>query len=252
MTFSAEREGPQVITFGCRLNTAESEMMRVHATQAGLMRAVIVNTCAVTAEAQRQARQAIRRVRRNNPETTIIVTGCGVQVDPEMFAQMPEVDRILGNHEKLNPRFFTPHFQERIVMQDIQEVEEIAPHLVTGMEGKVRAFLQVQNGCDHRCTFCIIPYGRGKSRSVPLGLLTQQTRQLVGSGVKEIVLTGVDLTAYGQDLPSKPSLSDMIRRLLSNVPDFPACAFLLSTLRSLMRHFLNWSHQKSGSCRIFI
>jgi threonylcarbamoyladenosine tRNA methylthiotransferase MtaB len=210
-----------VLTFGCRLNIAESELMRSHALANGLQNTVIINTCAVTMEAQRQARQAIRRTKRQRPDCRIVVTGCGVQVNPEMFSAMPEVDCLLGNGEKLKPEFLRAPLDQRQNITDIQKAEVSAGPLVTGMEGKVRAFVQAQNGCDHRCTFCIIPYGRGKSRSVPLGFLTQQIQNLVSSGVQEVVLTGVDLTAYGLDLPATPTLTQMLRRLLRHVPQLP-------------------------------
>jgi threonylcarbamoyladenosine tRNA methylthiotransferase MtaB len=211
----------RVLTFGCRLNTSESAVMQAHAEKMGLSQAIIINTCAVTAEAQRQAKQAIRRARRENPEAFIIVTGCAVQVDPSSFSAMPEVDRLLGNHEKMKEESFAPHLPERIVLTDIQEIEETASHLSTGLEGNVRAFLQIQNGCDHRCTYCIIPYGRGKSRSVPQEILIPHIEGLLASGVQEIVLTGVDLTAYGEDLPSKPTLSELTRDLLKALPHLP-------------------------------
>lgn len=210
---------PQVVTFGCRLNTYESEVMRAHARAAGLERAIIFNTCAVTAEAERQARQAIRKARRENPEALIIVTGCAAQINPEAFLKMPEVNRILGNAEKMRAESFSA--SERLMVNDIMAVKETALHLVTGFDVRVRAFLQVQNGCNHRCTFCTIPYGRGNSRSVPMGEIVQQMRLLIQQGVQEIVLTGVDITAYGEDLPGQPTLSQMIRRILAQVPDLP-------------------------------
>jgi threonylcarbamoyladenosine tRNA methylthiotransferase MtaB len=215
---------PTLVTFGCRLNAYESEVMRTHARQAGLDDVVIVNTCAVTAEAERQARQTIRRLRRERPGSKIIVTGCAAQVSPEKFAAMGEVDHVLGNDAKLTAApwaEFGTGQAERVVVNDIMSVKETAGHLIQGMEGRARAFVQVQNGCDHRCTFCIIPYGRGNSRSVPMGEIVAQVRALVESGYNEVVLTGVDVTSYGADLPGKPSLGQMVRRLLALVPDLP-------------------------------
>ena len=212
-------DAPRIITFGCRLNAFESEVMRGHARAAGLTDAVIVNTCAVTAEAERQARQAIRRARRENPAARIIVTGCAAQVDPARYAAMPEVDSVLGNEEKLRAESYLDRRSAAVAVADIMAVRETAPHMVEGFEGRARAFLQVQQGCDHRCTFCIIPFGRGNSRSAPLGAIVDQARRLVGSGYNEIVLTGVDVTGYGTDLPGRPSLGQMARRLLAQVPD---------------------------------
>jgi len=203
----------EVITFGCRLNTFESEVIRRAAAAAGLTGAVIVNTCAVTAEAERQARQAIRRARRRHPEASIIVTGCAAEISPERYAALPEVDRVLDNRAKLRPQSY------RRGEPSMADLAETAGHLVDGFEGKSRAFLQVQQGCDHRCTFCIIPYARGHSRSVPIGAVADQARRLVAAGYREIVLTGVDLTAYGGELPGKPSLGQMVRRLLAAVPE---------------------------------
>ncbi len=212
-------DAPRIITFGCRLNAFESEVIRGHARAAGLAEAVIVNTCAVTAEAERQARQAIRRVRRENPGARIVVTGCAAQVDPARYASMPEVDRVIGNEEKLKAESYLPGRNMAVAVDDIMTVRETAPHMVEGFEGRARAFLQVQQGCDHRCTFCIIPFGRGNNRSAPLGAIVDQARRLVESGYNEIVLTGVDITGYGADLPGRPSLGQMARRLLAQVPD---------------------------------
>jgi threonylcarbamoyladenosine tRNA methylthiotransferase MtaB len=211
----------RVVTFGCRLNSFESEVMRGHAAAAGLQDTVIVHTCAVTAEAERQARQAIRRARREHPDARIVVTGCSAQIEPERYAAMPEVDRVVGNDQKLDPRLWQKLAagDQPIVVGDIMRVRETAGHLVDGLDGRSRAFVQVQNGCDHRCTFCIIPYGRGPSRSVPLGEIAAQTRRLVERGYQEIVLTGVDLTSYGKDLPGSPSLGQLVRRLLRLVPE---------------------------------
>ena len=215
---------PEILTFGCRLNAFESEVMRGHAGAAGLGDAVIVNTCAVTAEAERQARQAIRRARRERPGARIIVTGCAAQIDPAGFAAMPEVDHVLGNAEKLQAGSFrrlADGGAARVVVDDIMAVRETAGHLVAGFGERTRAFLQVQQGCDHRCTFCIIPFGRGPSRSVAMGEIVQQVRTLVAAGTREIVLTGVDITAYGGDLPGRPALGQMVRRLLAQVPELP-------------------------------
>ncbi|MGH1398979.1 MAG: tRNA (N(6)-L-threonylcarbamoyladenosine(37)-C(2))-methylthiotransferase MtaB [Alphaproteobacteria bacterium] len=216
---------PKIITFGCRLNTYESEVMRGHASAAGLDDAIIFNTCAVTKEAERQARQAIRKARRENPEAKIIVTGCASQIAPDSYAAMPEIDQIIGNDLKLKRDTWTTQHNDPVLVRDIMEVKETAGHLVTGHDGafedRARAFLQVQNGCDHRCTFCIIPYGRGNSRSVPIGVIVAEARKLVAQGYKEIVMTGVDVTSYGPDLPGKPTLGQMIRRVLALVPDLP-------------------------------
>lgn len=209
---------PQVVTFGCRLNMHESEVMRDHAKNAGMQGVIIFNTCAVTKEAERQARQAIRRARRENPDAQIIVTGCSAQIKPEKYADMPEVDRVIGNDVKLQAESWGGPSHARILVNDIMSVKETAGHLIDGYEDRTRAFLQVQNGCDHRCTFCIIPYGRGNSRSVPIGVISKQVHALVESGYKEIVFTGVDVTSYGHDLPGSPSLGQMIRRVLALVP----------------------------------
>jgi threonylcarbamoyladenosine tRNA methylthiotransferase MtaB len=219
-------DAPKIVTFGCRLNAYESEVMRRHATDAGLADAVIVNTCAVTAEAERQARQAIRRARRDNPGARIIVTGCAAQIDPTAFAAMAEVDQVIGNAEKLQAESFTPQLFDRpdtpaVRVNDIMSVTETASHLIDGLSERSRAFVQVQQGCDHRCTFCIIPFGRGPSRSVPLGEIVRQVRHLVERGLAEVVLTGVDITSYGQDLPGRPRLGQLVRHLLQQVPDLP-------------------------------
>ena len=216
------RSSVDILTLGCRLNAYESEVMRGHAQAAGVEDAVIVNTCAVTAEAVRQARQAIRRARRERPNASIIVTGCAAQIDPASFAEMPEVTRVIGNAEKMKAETFagmgitdTP----RVQVNDIMSVRETAAHLVDGLDGRARAFVQVQTGCDHRCTFCIIPYGRGNSRSVPAGEVVDQVKRLVATGHYEIVLTGVDLTSWGADLPNAPKLGNLIARILKLVPD---------------------------------
>jgi len=217
----------ELVTFGCRLNLAESETMRAEAGAAGVHDAVIVNTCAVTNEAVAQARQAIRRLRREQPERRIIVTGCAAQTDSKMFADMPEVDRVLGNDDKMRAaawqdtrRAFDVDDCEKVAVADIMAVREMAPHLVDGFHnGQPRAFVQVQNGCDHRCTFCIIPYGRGNSRSVAMGAAVEQVRKLVESGCPEIVLTGVDITSYGADLPGAPKLGALVKQILKHVPE---------------------------------
>ncbi len=210
---------PRILTFGCRLNAYESEVMRGHAEAAGLDDAIIVNTCAVTGEAERQARQAIRKARRENPQAQIIVTGCAAQIDPEGYAAMAEVDRVLGNEEKLQAESFLDPDAPRVAVNDIMAVTATAPQLVDGFAERTRAFVQVQQGCDHRCTFCIIPYGRGNSRSVPLGEVVRQVRALVAQGYAEVVLTGVDITSYGGDLPGRPALGQVLRRLLAQVPE---------------------------------
>jgi len=213
-----------ILTFGCRLNTYESEVMRGHAEKAGLENAIIVNTCAVTNEAVRQARQAIRKARRAHPEARIVVTGCAAQIDPAQFAEMAEVDAVIGNEEKLKPESFLrlslgAGETEKVRVNDIMSVTETASHFVEGIEGRARAFVQVQNGCDHRCTFCIIPYGRGNSRSVPAGEVVSQIRKLAENGYREAVITGVDITSYGSDLPGKPSLGNLCARILKLVPE---------------------------------
>lgn len=208
----------QIITFGCRLNAFETEVMREQARTAGLKDAVVINTCAVTAEAERQARQAIRRARRQHPGAKIIVTGCAAQLDPARYADMPEVDRVLGNEEKLRPEGFSPQTAD-VQVADIMTVRETASHLVHGFEDRARAFVQIQQGCDHRCTFCIIPFARGNNRSLPMGAIADQTRKLVDAGYGEVVLTGVDICSYGTDLPGTPGLGELVRRLLKAVPE---------------------------------
>jgi len=212
----------EIITFGCRLNAYESEVMRSHAENAGLKDAVIFNTCAVTAEAVRQARQAIRKARRARPNAKIVVTGCAAQIDPARFAGMPEVDHVIGNQEKTECGTFQElglTETERIKVNDIMSVKETALHLIEGFGAQARAYVQIQNGCDHRCTFCIIPFGRGPSRSVPAGEVVAQVRKLAENGYAEIVLTGVDITAYGADLPGEMSLGRLVRKVLALVPD---------------------------------
>jgi len=216
----------EVITMGCRLNAAESAAMRALAGDQGDL--VIVNSCAVTNEAVRQTRQAIRRAKRARPEARVVVTGCAAQVEPETFAAMPEVSRVVGNREKLKPSSYTP--PERMLhvsgaaevrVSDIMAVREAAPHLVAGFSDRARAFVEVQNGCDHRCTFCIIPYGRGNSRSIPAGLVVDRIEALVDEGFEEVVLTGVDIASYGPDLPGSPSLGLLVERILKRVPRLP-------------------------------
>ncbi|HET9904481.1 MAG TPA: tRNA (N(6)-L-threonylcarbamoyladenosine(37)-C(2))-methylthiotransferase MtaB [Xanthobacteraceae bacterium] len=223
----------EVVTFGCRLNTYESEVMRRQAAAAGLADTVVVNTCAVTGEAVRQARQAIRRLKRARPGARIVVTGCAAQTEPATFAAMPEVDRVIGNDEKLAPAAWarlrsglaSPSFgieaEEKVRVNDIMAVRETALHLIDGIEGRARAFVQVQNGCDHRCTFCIIPFGRGNSRSAPMGEVVAQVRRLVEAGYREVVLTGVDITSYGANLPGAPTLGRLVKQILKHVPDLP-------------------------------
>ena len=209
----------QIVTFGCRLNAYESEAIRARAAEAGLDNAVIVNTCAVTAEAVRQSRQEIRKLKRARPGARIIVTGCAAQTEPGTYAAMDEVDLVLGNREKLQTESYSFGVNERVRVNDIMAVKETASQFVESFDGKSRAFLQVQNGCDHRCTFCIIPYGRGNSRSVGAGAVVAEARRLVENGYSEIVLTGVDLTSYGADLPGAPSLGALVRKLLKLVPE---------------------------------
>ena len=210
----------KISTHGCRLNAYESEAMSRLAEDAGVTDAVVVNTCAVTSEAVRKARQDIRRLRRENPDLPILVTGCAAQTDPESFAAMPEVTRVIGNSEKMAPETWarlTPDLigeTERVQVNDIMSVTETAGHLIDGFGTRSRAYVQVQNGCDHRCTFCIIPYGRGNSRSVPAGVVVEQVNRLVDRGFNEVVLTGVDLTSWGADLPGAPRLGDLVRRIL--------------------------------------
>lgn len=214
---------PQLLTFGCRLNAVESDAMRVMAREAGLGEAVIVNTCAVTAEAVRQAKQAIRRARRDHPNAPIIVTGCAAQIDPASFAAMPEVDRVLGNSAKSDAKAWIGLMDtaEPVRVSDIMAVRAMAPHLEGAFQPRLRAYVQVQNGCDHRCTFCIIPFGRGNARSAPAGQVVEAVRALLEAGAPEIVLTGVDLTSWGADLPGQPRLGDLVGRILRLVPDLP-------------------------------
>lgn len=220
---------PIFATFGCRLNAYETEAMKELGEAAGLQGAVVVNTCAVTAEAVRQSKQQIRRMRRENPDARIIVTGCAAQTEPETYSNMPEVDVVIGNLEKMQAKTWTglvkgPDFigeTEKVQVDDIMAVTETAGHLIDGFGTRSRAYVQVQNGCDHRCTFCIIPFGRGNSRSVPAGVVVDQIRRLVDAGYNEVVLTGVDITSWGADLPKAPKLGDLVQRILKLVPDLP-------------------------------
>jgi threonylcarbamoyladenosine tRNA methylthiotransferase MtaB len=221
----------EIVTFGCRLNAFESEVIRREAQQAGLADTIVINSCAVTNEAVAQARQSIRRLKRERPAARIVVTGCAAQTQAGMFAGMAEVDRVVGNDEKMRGEawratrtaFDAPFgidASEKVAVADIMAVTEMAPHLLDGFErGLPRVFVQVQNGCDHRCTFCVIPYGRGNSRSVPMGAVVDQVRTLVERGHAEIVLTGVDLTSYGADLPGMPKLGQLTRQILRHVPE---------------------------------
>ena len=216
-----------IITMGCRLNTLDSEVMLRAAEEAGLENTLLVNTCAVTGEAVRQARQAIRRAKRENPDRRVLVTGCAAQTEAETFANMEEVDAVLGNEEKLKASSYNrlPDFgvsaEEKIVVNDIMSVTETAPHMVDAMGDRTRAFVQVQTGCDHRCTFCIIPFGRGNSRSVPMGAVIDQVKRLVENGFLEVVITGVDITSYGADLAGTPTLGTLVQNILTSVPDLP-------------------------------
>lgn len=208
----------EVVTFGCRLNIYESEVIKNNLAISGLENVIVFNTCAVTKEAEKQSCQAIRKAKRNNPDVRIIVTGCAAQNNPAIFANMVEVDKVIGNEEKLiaaNYQFT----EEKVVVNDIMSVTATANHMVSSFDGRSRAFIQVQNGCNHRCTFCMIPYGRGNSRSVPMGVIVRQLRALVENGYNEVVFTGVDVTAYGPDLPGNPTFAQMIRRIIGLVPE---------------------------------
>ncbi len=220
---------PVFANLGCRLNAYETEAMKELGTQAGLENAVVINTCAVTSEAVRSSKQQIRRLRRENPDAQIIVTGCAAQTEPQTFAAMDEVTLVIGNNEKMQAQTWNnlakgPDFvgaTEKILVDDIMSVRETASHLIDGFGTRSRAYVQVQNGCDHRCTFCIIPYGRGNSRSVPAGVVVDQIKRLVDKGYHEVVLTGVDMTSWGADLPAMPKLGDLVQRILRLVPDLP-------------------------------
>ncbi len=213
----SDKVGPRVISLGCRLNTYESEVMRSHAGTQGLGNAIIVNTCAVTKEAERQGLQTLRKLRRENPDAHIVAAGCAVQLDPSRYSSV--ADRVLGNEHKMKAESFAPALDAPVLVSDIMTVRETASHLVEGFEGRTRAFVQVQQGCDHRCTFCIIPFARGNNRSVPMGRIAEEVRALVQGGYEEVVITGVDITGYGGDLPGQPALGQMLRRLLAAVPE---------------------------------
>jgi len=235
LAMSEEMENPQgldepagagsvkAITFGCRLNLYESEAMKKAARLSNESEIILVNTCAVTAEAVRQAKQAIRKARRENPNAAIIVSGCAAQIDPDSFAQMPEVSKVIGNDEKVKPQTYLSLMQNdaKVLVNDIASVKETAGHLIDGLEGRTRAYVQVQNGCDHRCTFCVIPFGRGNSRSVPATEVINVINGLVDKGVKEVVLSGVDLTAWGADIPGRPNLGNLLQRIFKLCPDLP-------------------------------
>jgi threonylcarbamoyladenosine tRNA methylthiotransferase MtaB len=216
----------ETLTFGCRLNAFEAEVMKAEAEKAGLTDAILINTCAVTQTAVRQARQAVRKARRDHPTSRIIVTGCAAQTGARSFGDMAEVDLVIGNADKLKSESYRPlalgsPLNDKVQVNDIMSVRETAAHLIDGLDGRTRAFVQVQNGCDHRCTFCIIPFGRGPSRSVPMGVVVEQIKKLTGNGVREIVLTGVDITSYGPDLPGSPTLGTLVQAILRHVPDLP-------------------------------
>ena len=218
----ADATGVDIVTFGCRLNAYESEVIRARAAEDGLSNAIVFNTCAVTNEAVRQARQAIRKARRENPDAKLIVTGCAAQIDPAAFAAMAEVDLVLGNAEKSQAGAYADRVPEgKVRVNDIMSVRETAGHLIDGLKDRARAYVEVQNGCDHRCTFCIIPYGRGNSRSAPAGEVVEQARKLAAQGYQEVVLTGVDVTSWGADLPGQPTLGQLVARILKLVPDLP-------------------------------
>jgi threonylcarbamoyladenosine tRNA methylthiotransferase MtaB len=219
---ASSAEGPvDIVTFGCRLNSYESEVIRKRAAEDGLADAVVFNTCAVTGEAVRQARQAIRKARRERPGAKLIVTGCAAQIDPAVFAAMPEVDLVLGNAEKSQAGSYAAGVEGRVRVNDIMSVRETAGHLIDGLKDRARAYVEVQNGCDHRCTFCIIPFGRGPSRSAAAGEVVEQVRRLATQGYNEIVLTGVDMTSWGADLPGQPTLGQLVGRILKLVPELP-------------------------------
>ncbi|WP_127143728.1 tRNA (N(6)-L-threonylcarbamoyladenosine(37)-C(2))-methylthiotransferase MtaB [Pelagibacterium montanilacus] len=216
----------ETITFGCRLNAYESEVIKAEAEKSGLTDAIIINTCAVTAEAVRQAKQSIRKARRDNPGARIVVTGCAAQTQARDFGDMAEVDLVIGNNDKLKAESYRPiafgvPLNDKVQVNDIMSVTETAGHLIDGLDGRARAFVQVQNGCDHRCTFCIIPFGRGPSRSVPMGVVVDQIKRLCDNGYREIVLTGVDITSYGGDLPGTPTLGKLTQSILRHVPELP-------------------------------
>jgi len=219
---AAESGAVDIVTFGCRLNAYESEVIRKRAAEDGLSDAIVFNTCAVTNEAVRQARQAIRKARRERPGAKLIVTGCAAQIDPAAFGAMPEVDLVLGNAEKSQAGAYAPQAEPmKVRVNDIMSVRETAGHLIDGLKDRARAYVEVQNGCDHRCTFCIIPYGRGNSRSAAAGEVVEQVRKLTAQGYQEVVLTGVDVTSWGADLPGQPTLGQLVARILKLVPELP-------------------------------
>ncbi len=210
----------EVVTFGCRLNAYESEIIKDKLKESGEENTIVFNTCAVTKEAERQVRQSIRKHHKNNPDKKIVVTGCAAQINPGSYAEMDGVSKVIGNEEKLSKNYYnTPEDEAKVAVNDIMQVKETAGHMISSFEGKTRAFIQVQKGCNHRCTFCTIPYGRGNSRSVPLGEIVEQVKHIIKMGYREVVLTGVDLTSYGPDLPGSPSFSQMVRRLIAQVPE---------------------------------
>jgi threonylcarbamoyladenosine tRNA methylthiotransferase MtaB len=212
----------EIITLGCRLNAFESEVIREHCRAAGLENTIIINSCAVTAEAERSTRKSIRRARKENPNAQVIVTGCAAQLNPKTYSDMEEVDRVIGNEEKLELKNYLPGAGDKhFAVVDIMEIKETAPHLISGFDDQTRAFVQIQQGCDHRCTFCIIPFARGNNRSLALDVIINQVRQLVENGYKEVVFTGVDICSYGGDLVGKPQLGDLARLLLKAVPELP-------------------------------
>ena len=212
----------EIITLGCRLNAFESEVIREHSRAAGLENTIIINSCAVTAEAERSTRKSIRRARKENPNAQVIVTGCAAQLNPKTYSDMEEVDRVIGNEEKLELKNYLPGAGDKhFAVVDIMEIKETAPHLISGFDDQTRAFVQIQQGCDHRCTFCIIPFARGNNRSLALDVIINQVRQLVENGYKEVIFTGVDFCSYGGDLVGKPQLGDLARRLLKAVPELP-------------------------------
>lgn len=212
------KNNQNVITFGCRLNMYESEIIKSNLEKSAIHNVIVINTCAVTTQAEKNAKQAIRKISKEDPTKKIIVTGCAAQNNPEMFSNMPEVDKIIGNEEKLSDKYYTFDTQ-RVLVNDIMSIKKTANHMLHDFDGKTRAFIQIQNGCDHRCTFCIIPFGRGNSRSVPIGVIVEQIRILQAKGYQEIVLTGVDVTAYGSDLPGSPTFAQMIKRVLILIPN---------------------------------
>ena len=221
MVKNSQHKLPKVLSFGCRLNTYESEVMRAHAIKNNRTDLIIVNTCAVTKEAERQCKQSLRKLHREHPGSEIIATGCAVQLNPSSYLKIPGVTKILGNNEKLRPENFSARAHSKSEISDIMIAKETASHLVKGFHHRTRAFVQIQQGCDHRCTFCIIPFARGNNRSVPMGALFKEIKNIVKAGHQEVILTGVDITGYGTDLPGQPTLGQMIKRLLTEIPELP-------------------------------